>query len=216
MSGDDSDPPQRTTKAFDLVELARSARPAEITSATFSYVDAMLTGRMSDAELGRITDEILGDAPSQDDADSEPIRARIDAGDHAAALELAERCLARDPAHAYAKEAAHECRERLADRYLSKLGPSRSVLELLIDGDALGALGIDRWAAYVISRIDGRATIDDLTDLTGWSRLDTLRVLYELCERRIVRVGPVAPPSSRDERPVALARVRLKSSRRTE
>ncbi len=198
------------TRAFDLSALAGQARPREVTGATFSYVDALLAGRMSQAELARIRNDILGGGEAAR-VPVDPIvhvQGLMGARDWAGALHAAEALLEADPAHPTAGGLAQECRERQADLYQSHVGAGCDVPRLAIPLHTLGEHGLDRWAAYLISRMDG-STIDELIDLTGFSRLDTLRLLYELVQRGVIAVDrrtmtPSAP------RAAVLARVSLK------
>ena len=218
MAGDDPDRGPEVTRPFDLAFLAGDARPREVTSATFSYVDAMLSGHMSDAELDRIRDEILGDAPpvaTAAEADPlAPIEVMIAARDFSGGLVAAEALLERSPGHEGAGRLAEQCRLALADLYQAHVGGGADVPHLAVPAASLGEHGIDRWAAYLVSRFDGQSTIDELIDLTGFTRLDTLRLLYELVQRGIVRierrvVAEPQPPSGG----AVLARVKLKRVR---
>ncbi len=197
---------------FDLAELASQARPREVTSVTFSYVDAMLTGRMSEADLARIRQDLLGEAATLDPASPapptspgrttivDPAMARIEAlmaaRDHFGALRDADAILARDPTHAAAARAAEQCRRHLGDVYLSHLGTGFDIPRLAVPVETLGAHGVDRWSAYLISRFDDHVTVDDLIHLTGYSRLDTYRLLYDLVQRGIAALERMTPPPS--------------------
>lgn len=222
MGLDDFDEEAPATRAFDLSALAGQARPREVTGATFSYVDAMLTGRMSPTELDRIRDEILGTtpagaaAPAPPDPLDEARRLRA-ADDHVGALREAEALLERHPQHTEAMALADECRARLADLYLSHLGRGTDLPLLAVPVDTLADHGIDRWSAYLISRMEDGCTIDDLVDLTGFSRLDTLRVLYEVVQRGIVIIEPALAttrmPGATGDGATVLARIQLERRR---
>jgi hypothetical protein len=223
MAGEGPDRKPEVTRPFDLAFLANDARPREVTSATFSYVDAMLAGRMSDTELDRIRDEILGDSSAEASppppAEPDPTAAIQDlvaARDFSGGLALAEALLERSPGLEAAHHLAEVCRRSLADLYQAHVGAGHDVPHLAVEPASLGDHGIDRWAAYLVSRFDGQSSIDELIDLTGFTRLDTLRLLYELLQRGIVRVERRAapepqPPSSAQGS--VLARVKLKRVR---
>lgn len=217
MSGDGGDDPEHVPSpaGFDLAGLASFARPREVTGATFSYVDAMLTGRMSEEDLKRIREDLLGEtaSPSRDPA-LESMEALYRTREYAAALAAAEEILAGTPGQPSATRIAEACRHRLADLYQSHLGTGIDVPRLAVPIASLGSCGLDRWAAYLLSRLDGIVSIDELVQLSGFSRLDTLRLLYELVQRGIVAIERRAPPTSGPSAPrdggAVLARVKLK------
>jgi hypothetical protein len=209
--GDDGRSDRTRAEGFDLAGLASFARPREVTGATFSYVDAMLTGSMSEADLERIRADLLGDgADAPRDPEVERMEALVARGDDTGALVAAEAFLAAKPDHPGAARIAEDCRRRLGDLYQRHLGAGHDVPRLLVPTHSLGEHGIDRWAAYLISRFDDAVAIDDLVQLTGFSRLDTLRLLYELVQRGLVMVERRPPPSSQRSDSAVLARVKLK------
>jgi hypothetical protein len=118
------------------------------------------------------------------------IKALIDAHDYAGALSLAERELLATPESAELQRYAEACRAILARAYLANLGRRSDVPKIIMGGADLRALGLDRWAAFVMSRVDGDSSIDDIVDISGMLELDTLRILYELLEKRVIRVAP--------------------------
>jgi hypothetical protein len=208
MTDEDDDEP-RPARIFDLAELARDAQPKEVTSATFSYVDAMLTGKLSDTEFGRIRDEILGEPPPAPDDPHEAAMAhvheRMAAGDYVAALHAAERVLEITPDHEAALRVVQQARSIMCGAYQQHLGAGHDVPQIVVPVESLAEYGIDRWAAYILSRVDGKSSIDGLVAGAGFTRLDTLRLLYELVRRGIVAVVRGTP----SEEPVAVARIRL-------
>lgn len=116
-------------------------------------------------------------------------------GDFTGALRVAELLLGRDPEDANAQRFAEGCRERLIGIYAARLGvvagaPERSVGRLVprvvvADRDVRW-LGLDHRQGFVLSRVDGRCSVDELVDVTGMSRLEVLRTLVELVEARAI------------------------------
>jgi hypothetical protein len=43
-------------------------------------------------------------------------------------------------------------------------------------------LGLDHRAGFLLSRIDGHASLDEVLDVSGMPRLEALRTLVDLCE----------------------------------
>jgi hypothetical protein len=48
-------------------------------------------------------------------------------------------------------------------------------------------LGLDHRAGFLLSRIDGVATVDELVDVSGMGRLEALKILAELLEAKAIR-----------------------------
>jgi hypothetical protein len=196
------------TRAFSLAELAAAAQPREVTSATFSYVDAMLTGRLSDEEFDRVQREILGKSAEAPASPTREIERKLESGDLAGAFADIEAMLAEDPSCATALELRTRCRSELAELYQQHLGAGRDRIRLAVAKTALDALGLDRWGAYLVSRLEHANTIDELIDVAAFDRLDTLRVLYDLVQKGVLWIEAVKPPTAPPPS-VPVARVRL-------
>ena len=116
------------------------------------------------------------------------------AADHHTALLMAESILAHEPGHAEASSCAAESRDRLSDGYSRKLGARSRTLRISVAPDKIPRLTIDHRSAFLLSRIDGVSTIDEILDVSGMPMLDAMRVLVELIEQRLV-VADDPPPS---------------------
>jgi hypothetical protein len=175
------------------------------TPATYSYNDALLMGKMTRAELEAVRAELSSGKQGQgDDDDADEVRTvvhlggtvdlaqvtrQIDAGDYAGALALAERALAQDPESQAARRYADICRKMVARVYMTALGDRGDVPHLAMPEARLPSLALDRWAAFVVTRVDGQTSIDDIVDIAGLHRLDTLRILYELKQQGVIYVA---------------------------
>lgn len=118
-------------------------------------------------------------------------------GDYTGALRVAELLLGRDPDDARAKRCAASSRERLLALYTARLGSvsgasagevGARVPEVVVPEHEIRWLGLDHRQGFVLSRLDGSATVDELVDVSGMSRLEVLRTLVELVEAGAVRV----------------------------
>ncbi|MEO7329947.1 MAG: hypothetical protein ABI193_15325 [Minicystis sp.] len=121
---------------------------------------------------------------------AQQIKARIDANDYAEALSLCERELLATPESAEIQRYAEACRAMLARAYLGHLGRRSDVPRIVMGGAQLRHVNLDRWAAFVMSRVDGESSIDEIVDISGMVELDTLRILYELVQQGVVGVSP--------------------------
>lgn len=123
---------------------------------------------------------------------------RFALGDFSGALRVAELLLGRDPEHAPAQRFAESSRERLIQIYTARLaamcGSGAATLGGLIPRVAvleheIRWLGLDHRQGFLLSRLDGRSSVDDLVDLTGMPRLEVLRTLVELMEAKAIRLA---------------------------
>lgn len=108
------------------------------------------------------------------------------ARDYARALDLGERFLAHDPAHVGARLFVQECRTIVETQLDRQLAPLDRVVALAQPLDELTNERIDPRTAFLLSRVDGRVTIEDLVDLAAMPRVDALRVLADAIARGLV------------------------------
>jgi len=104
------------------------------------------------------------------------------------ALGFAELVLGRDPGNAQALRCAANCRERLIQLYTSKIGDLASVPVHAVGENEQRWLGLDHRAGFLLSRIDGLGTVEDLLDVCGMPRLEALKTLADLLERGAIRL----------------------------
>jgi hypothetical protein len=79
---------------------------------------------------------------------------------------------------------------RAADEsYLDAVGGPNSVPLIVVSPGELRCLPLGAQAGFVVSCIDGVSTIDDIIDISGQSRLDTLRILYDLVQQGVVEIA---------------------------
>jgi hypothetical protein len=83
-----------------------------------------------------------------------------------------------------ALESARELQATLSD--IRPAVPLVGVPWLVITYDVLQKLPLDARAGYVVSRIDGKCTVEMLLDIAGMPAAETLEIL-----RRLVRLGAV-------------------------
>lgn len=107
---------------------------------------------------------------------------RFALGDFSGALLAAEIVLGKDPKHAEARRCAASCRDRLSDMHLSRLGGATRIPRIAVAGSEVRWLGLDHRAGFLLSRVDGRSTIEELVDLSGMARHEALKVLVELVD----------------------------------
>jgi hypothetical protein len=110
-------------------------------------------------------------------------------GDFSGALEAAESKLAHNPKDAEALRFQSRCQEVLTTMWTARLGAPDRPVRMLIAEDQLRWLSVDHRAGFVISLIDGHATLEQILDIAGMPRIDALRILAELSERGVIEVA---------------------------
>jgi hypothetical protein len=111
---------------------------------------------------------------------------RVSLGDYSGALEIAEKILADTPDDRAALACAENCRTVLRQMYATRIGPLDRVPVVMVPRDQLRWLSIDHRAGFVLSLVDGVSTLEMIIDVSGMAELDTLRILSELAQQRII------------------------------
>ena len=111
---------------------------------------------------------------------------RVSVGDYSGALEIAESILAEKPGDPAARACAENCRVVLRKMYAARIGPLDRVPSVAVARDQLRWLSIDHKAGFVLSLVDGVSSLEMIIDVSGMPELDTLRILSELAQQRII------------------------------
>ncbi|MCW5836649.1 MAG: hypothetical protein KIS78_29900 [Labilithrix sp.] len=111
---------------------------------------------------------------------------RVELGDYSGALEIAEKILADKPDDLGARATAETCRTVLRQMYATRIGPLDRVPVVMVPRDQLRWLSIDHKAGFVLSLVDGVSSLEMIIDVSGMPELDTLRILSELAQQRII------------------------------
>jgi hypothetical protein len=104
------------------------------------------------------------------------------------ALRFAELILGREPDNAQARQCAQNCRQRLIQLYASKIGDLSGVPVQALSENQMRWLGLDHRSGFLLSRVDGLSTIEEVLDVCGMPRLEALKTLVDLLERGAIRV----------------------------
>ena len=113
---------------------------------------------------------------------------RFALGDFTAALRVAELILGQHPDHESAVRVSKASREKLAQLYGSRLGPLRRRPQVAVDGADVRWLGLDHRGGFLLSRVDGSHTLEQLIDVSGMPRLEALKTLVELLDIGAIRI----------------------------
>lgn len=131
---------------------------------------------------------------AQEDPELTPIRIRFERGDYLGALLRAEALLEARPDFEHARRYVESAQELLRQMYLEKLGSGDQVLRVTMDPSEIQGLALDHRSGFLISLIDGVATIDEILDISGMPPLDALRLLFEMRQQGVVAVDSLARP----------------------
>ena len=114
------------------------------------------------------------------------MRERFSFRDYEGALALADHILAARPDHALAREFRATCRAALEDVYAFRLGPMARIPVVVRLPVPTDSPPVDHRAGFLLSFIDGSATLEAIVDKCGMPKSDALRILCELMRRGIV------------------------------
>jgi hypothetical protein len=110
-------------------------------------------------------------------------------GDFSRALSIAEDILARTPDDAAARRCAQNCRDVLTQMFAARIGPLDQVITIAVSPDEIQWLALDHRAGFLLSLVDGQSTVDEILDISGMTRLDALKIIFDLTERQVVRLA---------------------------
>lgn len=104
------------------------------------------------------------------------------------ALRFAELILGREPQSHQARRCADNCRRRLLSLYSSKIGNLQAIPVPALTDTELRWLGLDHRSGFLLSRVDGVSSVEEVLDVCGMPRLEALKSLVDLIERGAVKV----------------------------
>lgn len=112
---------------------------------------------------------------------------RYELGDYSGALEIAEQLLQQDPDDVEAADYAESCKEVLTQMYEARIGSFERVPQVAVSEHELIWRDLDPAAGFVLSRIDGFSTFEDIIDISGMPRFETCRILDQLLQEGIIK-----------------------------
>jgi hypothetical protein len=124
--------------------------------------------------------------PASPDALLRTARDLFQLHDFGGAIDSLERLVELVPNHAEGRTLLAQCRSHLTRMLESKIGDLERVPRLLISSEEVIWLNLNHRAGFILSQIDGAVSYDDIIALSGMPRLDTLRILVELLQNRVI------------------------------
>ena len=110
-------------------------------------------------------------------------------GDFSGALVIAEGIIETNPEDLEAPRYAQSCRDVLTQMYSARLGSLDQIVAVAVPSDQIRWLTLDHRAGFLLSLIDGGSTVDQILDISGMTRLDALRIMYQLLDQRVISLG---------------------------
>ena len=122
-----------------------------------------------------------------DNAFTEYMLERLAAGDYQGACLAAEALLEYRPRDPDAIDCAQIAKGELRKLYISRLGSLERVPHVAMGPEAIFSLqALDFRAGYLLSRVDGIASIYEIVESGSLASLEALRILSELYLRRVI------------------------------
>lgn len=172
-------------------------RPPDPRTATATKADIVLPFDPIDARSVQILDEVDDDAPANEPREDRTRRRIMTLFERAgewgrtgeldravAAIDLA---LAEDPNSALAQKLIHRNRETMMNVFQAFLGDLQRTPALARPLHELATAPISPRAAFLLSRVDGTLSLDEILDVSGMPRIEAYRYLCQLYLRGILR-----------------------------
>lgn len=195
-SRSDSGPPRTMSSRMNALSLADARLPtppnmAAVSSHSDAPVQIHETSPPPTAPPGSLRPDLLDDGAKTDVPPAPPdpvqdMKDRFQLGDYSGALVQAEGILTTQPQHAEASKIAEECQRVLIKMYAARIGPLDRVPMVMVQQHELRWLSIDHRAGFLLSLVDGLSSIEMILDVSGMPLLDTLRILHELYQQKII------------------------------
>ena len=152
--------------------------------------------------FGDLAVEILIDvdgAAPRDESDSDRVRRRVtalieraetewQAGKHDVSVAAIDLALDEDPDSAVAQKLIQRHKDRFYEMYGAYLGSLERCPVLALPMHELAQQNIDNRAAFLLSRIDGSLSFDEVLDVSGMTRLEAFRLLARMVMQGILEV----------------------------
>jgi hypothetical protein len=115
---------------------------------------------------------------------------RYATGDFSGALQIAEALLAEDAGDLEAQRYSTSCRDVLTQMLLSRIGSVSAIVRVALSQEELRWLTLDHRAGFLLSLVDGALSVEELLDIAGMPKLESLRILANLLEQRVIHLLP--------------------------
>ncbi|HKA88272.1 MAG TPA: hypothetical protein VKE22_11420 [Haliangiales bacterium] len=116
------------------------------------------------------------------------VKESADRGDFRGAVETAEMASAADPDGLVSPVLLHRHRDLLYRVYEGHLGDLKAVPLVAIPLHEISAQNLDHRTGFLLSRIDGMLTFEDILDVAGMPRMEAYQILSALLRKGVIEV----------------------------
>ena len=116
------------------------------------------------------------------------VKDAADRGDFRGAVETAEMASAADPDGQVSPVLLHRHRDLLYRVYEGHLGDLKAVPLVAIPLHEISAQNLDHRTGFLLSRIDGMLTFEDILDVAGMPRMEAYQILSALLRKGVIEV----------------------------
>jgi hypothetical protein len=109
-------------------------------------------------------------------------------GDFSGALEISEALLSTDAGDLEAQRFSTSCRDVLTQMLQSRIGQLDQVVQVALSTEELRWLTLDHRAGFILSLVDGVLSVEELLDIAGMTKLESLRIFVHLLEQKVIRL----------------------------
>jgi hypothetical protein len=194
--GDDDQ--TREVPAIQTPDFEPSARGKQVITGVHSEDSPEIAVVRQEATARQISAEVDDGAPDNE-TDAERTRRRVGAfvdraeaafkrGRHGVAVTALDLALDEKPDSAAAQKIVHRHRELMFKIYESYIGDDKAIPMVALPMHEIALQQLDSRSAFLLSRIDGTLTFEEILDVAGMSRLEAYRHLCKLLLRGILEV----------------------------
>ena len=107
-------------------------------------------------------------------------------GEFESALSLATEILRTNPGAEVAREYADSCRSEIRAGLVARLSSVHHIPRLAVPLHAIPRATLDHRTGFLLSRVDGWSTLEDVLDISGMDSIDALRILCHLLDEGLI------------------------------
>jgi hypothetical protein len=184
-------PPPRTPTENDRTTTELQGQRRQLSHRSIS-IDLVSADLQAELDAAMAAAESTGDEHLRERVAWLLDRAREEngAGRYPNAVVAVDLALEENPESAMAQKLIHSNRDLLFEIFGNYLGDTRAVPRLALPMSSIPLSDLDHRAAFLLSRVDGMLSLEDVLDVSGMARLEAFRHLSRLLLRGILELRP--------------------------